>query len=143
MVISNLTAMISASVLLVFFVLTFVAWRRYLWAAKKVPDGQGDTCPYSLTEVFGERYLVNIPHQKGVRWLTEVFSRSAQKFPDFTALQIPHTGESLTFAELDARAENVAAAISPYLTGPDQVVAVAMSQDNWLMALISSSLSGS
>jgi non-ribosomal peptide synthetase-like protein len=46
-------------------------------------------------------------------------------------LQIPHTGESLTFAELDARAENVAAALSPFLTGPDQVVAVAMSQDNW------------
>ena len=46
-------------------------------------------------------------------------------------MQIPHTGESLTFAELDARAENVAAALSPFLTGPDQVVAVAMSQDNW------------
>ncbi len=37
----------------------------------------------------------------------------------------------MTFAELDARAENVAAALSPFLTGPDQVVAVAMSQDNW------------
>ena len=42
-----------------------------------------------------------------------------------------HTGKSLTFAELDARAENVAAALFPFLTGPDQVVAVAMSQDNW------------
>src|SRR5205814_9119235 len=58
-------------------------------------------------------------------------SRSAAKFPDLTALHIPHTGESLTFAELDARADNVAAALSCYLTGPDQVVAVAMSQDNW------------
>src|SRR5262249_61029230 len=48
-----------------------------------------------------------------------------------TALQIPHTGESLTFAELDARAEQVAAALSPFLTGPDQVVAVAMAQNNW------------
>ena len=38
---------------------------------------------------------------------------------------------SRTFAELDARAENVAAALSPFLTGADQVVAVAMSQDNW------------
>ena len=35
------------------------------------------------------------------------------------------------FAELDARAEAVAAALSPLLTGPDQVVAVAMAQDNW------------
>ena len=46
-------------------------------------------------------------------------------------MQIPHTGESLTFAELDARAERIAAAVAPFLTGPDQVVAVAMSQDNW------------
>ncbi|MGE3829370.1 MAG: AMP-binding protein, partial [Parvibaculaceae bacterium] len=33
--------------------------------------------------------------------------------------------------ELDAEAERVAAALSHYLDGPDQVVAVAMSQDNW------------
>lgn len=115
----------------VLFVLTFVAWRRYLWAAEKVPNGQADTCQYSLTDVFGDRHFVNVPHQEGIQWLTEVFSRSAEKFPDLTALQIPHTRESLTFAELDARAENVAAALSPFLTGPDQVVAVAMSQDNW------------
>ncbi|HEY6368961.1 MAG TPA: AMP-binding protein [Candidatus Sulfotelmatobacter sp.] len=113
----------------VFFVLTLVGWRRYLWAAERVP--QADTSRYSLTDVFGDRHLVNAPHQEGIEWLTEVFSRSAEKFPDLTALQIPHTGESLTFAELDARAENVAAALSPFLTGPDQVVAVAMSQDNW------------
>ena len=121
---------ILSTIITVFLVLTYVAWRRYLWAAEIVP-GQEDTCPYSLTDVFGDRRLVNVPHQKGVRWLTEVFSRSARKFPDLTALQVPHTGESLTFAELDARAENVAAALAPYLTGPDQVVAVAMSQDNW------------
>ena len=119
----------AASSFAVLFALVFVAWRRYLWAAETVPEA--DTCPYSLTDVFGDRYLVNVPHQKGIRWLTEVFSRSAERFPDFTALEIPHTGESLTFAELDARAENLAAALAPYLTGPDQVVAVAMSQDNW------------
>ena len=92
---------------------------------------QADTCPYSLTDVFGDRDLVNVPHQKGIRWLTEVFSRSAEKFPHLTALQIPYAGESLTFAELDERAESVAAALSAFLTGPDQVVAVAMTQDNW------------
>ena len=83
-----------------------------------------------MTEAFADR-LVNAPHQEGVQWLTEVFSRSAKRFPNFTALQIPHTGESLTFAELDARAEKLAAALAPFLTGPDQVVAVAMAQDNW------------
>jgi non-ribosomal peptide synthetase component F len=90
-----------------------------------------DTCPHSLTDVFDDRSLVNVAHQKGVRWLTEVFSRSAERFPHLTALQIPHTGECLTFAELDAAAERVAAALAPFLTGPDQVVAVAMPQDNW------------
>ena len=112
-----------------FLALTFLAWRQYLSAAQKVP--QADTCPYSLTDVFGDHPFVNVPHQKGVRWLTEIFSRSAEKYPHLTALQIPHTGESLTFAELDARAEAVAAAVSPFLNGPDQIVALAMSQDNW------------
>jgi non-ribosomal peptide synthetase-like protein len=120
-----------AVVFIIFLGLTFVAWRRYLWAAERVADGKTDTCPYSLTDVFGDRHLVNVPHQEGVQWLTEIFSRSAERYPNHTALQIPHTGESLTFAELDARAENVAAALSPFLTGPDQVVAVAMAQDNW------------
>ena len=125
-----MAAITFSTIFAVFFVLTFVAWRRYLWAAEKVPHGEADNCQYSLTDVFGDRHLVNVPHQEGVQWLTEIFSRSARKFPDHTALQIPCTGESLTFAELDAEAENVAAALSPFLTGPDQVVAVAMSQDN-------------
>jgi non-ribosomal peptide synthetase-like protein len=126
-----LAAIFVTTAVAVFFGLTYVAWRRYLWAAEKVPHEQADRCQYTLTDVFGDRPLVNVPHQKGIRWLTEVFSRSAEKFPHLTALQIPHTGESLTFAELNARAESVAAALSPFLTGPDQVVAVAMSQDNW------------
>jgi non-ribosomal peptide synthetase-like protein len=123
-----LTAIVLASTFAALLLLTFVAWRRYLWASE--PHGPADTCPYSLTDVFGGD-IVNVPHQKGIRWLTDVFSRSAEKFPNHTALHIPHTGESLTYAELDARAEHVAAALSPFLTGPDQVVAVAMSQDNW------------
>jgi len=56
----------------------------------------------------------------------------AERYPHLTALQIPHTGETLTFAELDGRAERVAAALVALpQTVPDQVVAVAMSQDNW------------
>jgi hypothetical protein len=46
-----------ATAVAVFFVLTFAAWRRYLWAAEKVP--QADTCPYSLTDVFGDRHLAD------------------------------------------------------------------------------------
>lgn len=111
--------------------LTFIAWRRYLWAGEHGPYDEIDKCPYSLTDAFGDRHLVKIPHQTGVRWLSDVFTRSAQRYPHHTALQVPHIGESLTFAELDAGAEKVAAALSSLLTGPDQVVAVAMSQDNW------------
>src|SRR5580765_3923422 len=109
-------------------VLTFVAWRMYRRGAVAAAT---DTSPFGLTDRFDERSLVSVPHQKGVRWLTEVFTRSAERFPDLTALQVPHTGESLTFAELERRAEEVAGAVAPFLTGPDQVVAVAMSQDNW------------
>ncbi|MEE9230182.1 MAG: AMP-binding protein [Acidobacteriota bacterium] len=122
---------ILAAVFVIFLGLTFLAWRRYLYVAKKSRSRQEDTCPYSLTEVSADRPLVSAPHQEGVQWLSEIFSRSAKRFPDHTALQIPRTGESLTFAELDARAEAVAAALSPFLTGPDQVVVVAMAQDNW------------
>ncbi|MEJ2178572.1 MAG: AMP-binding protein, partial [Gammaproteobacteria bacterium] len=111
--------------------LAFVAWRRYLWAAEDDPRTQEDNSPFSLTDAFGQDHLINTPHQKGIKWLNDVFSRSAEKFPDLTALQIPHSGESLTFAQLDAEAERIAAALSPFLDGPDQVVAVAMSQDNW------------
>ena len=126
-----MSVIIFSSFFLAFFILAFAAWKRYLWAAQRHPEDEADTCEFSLTEVFSPQHLVNVPHQKGVRWLTEIFSRSAKKFPHHTALQIPHTGESLSFAELDARAEAVAAVLSPYMTGPDQVVAVAMSQDNW------------
>jgi non-ribosomal peptide synthetase-like protein len=122
---------LAATLLAAVFVLTFAAWRRYLWALKEGAREPRDTCPYSLADVFGDRPFANVPHQQGIRWLTEVFSRSATKYPNLTALQIPHSGESLTFAELDAHAENMAAAVAPFLTGPDQVVAVAMSQDNW------------
>ncbi|MGB7451911.1 MAG: AMP-binding protein [Lysobacterales bacterium] len=126
-----MAAIILISVFMAFLVLAFAAWRRYLWAARKKPDETEDNCPYSLTEVFSDRHFINVPHQEGAQWLTDIFSRSARKFPDHTALQIPHTGETLTYAELDARAETMAAALSPFLTGPDQVVAVDMSQDNW------------
>jgi non-ribosomal peptide synthetase-like protein len=118
----------AATFLAGFLILAFLAWRQYLWARKwREPV---DKCPYSLTDVFGPNHLAKVPHQKGVRWLTEIFSRSAARYPALPALQVPHTGETLTFAELDARAESVAAAVAPFLTGPDQLIAVAMTQDN-------------
>ena len=98
---------LAATLLAAVFVLTFAAWRRYLWALKQSAQEPRDTCPYSLTDVFGEDPYANVPHQRGIRWLTDVFSRSAAKYPHLTALQIPHSGASLTFAELDAHAEKI------------------------------------
>jgi hypothetical protein len=62
-----LAVIFPATALAVFFLLTYLAWRRYLWAADKVSRGQLDTCLYSLTDVFDDRYLVIVPHQKGIR----------------------------------------------------------------------------
>ncbi len=123
----NLLAFVALTLLL----LAFLMWRRYLYVARKADEEGPTKCPFSLTNEFGDRHLINAPHQAGSRWLTDVFSRSARRFPDLVALHIPHTGESLTFAELDQRANAVASALSSLVTGPDQVVTVAMSQDNW------------
>lgn len=122
-----LLAAIAATVLLA----SYLAWRRYLDIASSASDGATDTCPYSVTEVFGDAHLKNVPHQKDVRWLSEVFSRSAQRFPDHVALQVPHTGEAMTYSELDREAGKIASAVSRYLDGPNQVVAIAMRQDSW------------
>ncbi|MFY0611522.1 MAG: AMP-binding protein [Hyphomicrobiaceae bacterium] len=109
----------------------YAAWRRYLWASEQDPAELPDSCAYSLTDRFSHDVFVNVPHQKNARWLTEIFSRSAARYPSHVALQVPHTGESLTYSELDTAAERIANALSHYVNGPDQVVAVAMSQDNW------------
>ena len=55
-----MVATIVTAAFVVPLVLTFVAWRRYLWAAEKVPEGKTDTCPYSLTDVFGDRHLAKV-----------------------------------------------------------------------------------
>lgn len=120
-----------AALFATFLLLAYIAWRRYLLASNQDPSDKPDTCPYSLTDKFDERTFVNVPHQKGATWLTEIFERSAKRFPDHIALQIPHTGEALTYADLNDKAERIADALSTFVTGPDQVVAVAMDQDNW------------
>ncbi len=122
---------LTLAALAAFLLLGFIAWRRYLWASGPVPGEPGDTCPFSLADRFGGDHLVNATHQQGALWLPDLFSRTAKKFPGLTALHIPHTGESLNYAELDRRAEEIACAIAPHLDGPDRVVAVAMPQDNW------------
>ncbi len=126
-----MAALVVGTAIAVLLAAIYAAWRRYLWASEQDPEQLPDTCPYSLTDRFGPNSLIGAPHQKDAQWLTDIFSRSAKKYPNHVALQIPLTGEQFTFAELDARAENIAAELSRFIDGPDQVVAVAMSQDNW------------
>ena len=70
-----MTAIYVATIFAIFVGLAFVAWRQYLWASEDVSHEKADGCPYSLTDVFGDNHLINIPHQKDVRWLTDVFIR--------------------------------------------------------------------
>ena len=123
--------LILAAIVTAVLVLAYLAWQRYVRIARSPTDCATDGSLLSITEVFGDSHLLNTPHQRGALWLTDVFSRSARRFPQHIALQIPHTGESLTFAELDREAVKVAAGLSRFLSGPDQVVAVSMAQDNW------------
>ena len=69
-------------------------------------------------------------HQIGARWLHEIFERSAARFPDFTALTIPESGESFSYAELDAKANRFADYIRQHLSGHDEIVAVHLRQDS-------------
>ena len=110
--------------------LTGAAWWRYRSVARATRAEPGETCPFSLTDRFSDHHLVNAPHQRGVRWLPEVFSRSAARFPNHPAVEVPGRGERLTYAELDQAAERIATAVAGFLSGPDQVVAVAMPQDS-------------
>jgi len=110
--------------------LTAAAWWRYRSVARATRAEPGETCPFSLTDRFSDHHLVNAPHQRGVRWLPEVFSRSAARFPNHPAVEVPGRGERLTYAELDQAAERIATAVAGFLSGPDQVVAVAMPQDS-------------
>ncbi|MEL0307434.1 MAG: hypothetical protein VW975_11070, partial [Halieaceae bacterium] len=68
-------------------------------------------------------------HQQGAEWLHEVFERSAQRYPDLCALSVPESGEMLTYAELEHRANRMAAAIGRYVNSPEQIVAVSLPQD--------------
>ncbi|MGD8588262.1 MAG: non-ribosomal peptide synthetase, partial [Chromatiales bacterium] len=121
----------TAWVCLIVLVATFAAWRRYLWVRTTCERDAPDSCAFSLTDRFSDHHLKNVPHQDGVRWLHEVFERSARRFPQNEALHVPNTGQRLTYEALDRRAEQVAGALTRHVTGPDQVVVVAMDQDDW------------
>jgi hypothetical protein len=108
--------------------LTVAARWRHRNVARQARADAGDTCRFSLTDRFSDHHLINASPQRGASWLSEVFGRTATRFSDHTAIEVPHTGEQLTYAKLDRAAERVAALVEPCLTGLDHVVVVAMPQ---------------
>lgn len=109
-------------------VLSTVAWWRYRWVQDH-PISQPDTDPYCLRDSYSPRPWERTPHQRGVRYLHEIFEHSARHYPDYPALTVPATGEQLSYRELDQRANGIAQALRSYLTGPNQVVGVSIDQD--------------
>jgi non-ribosomal peptide synthetase-like protein len=108
--------------------LSSLAWWQYgrvLQSTKPSPSSD----LYCLKDEPSGDLWIRADHQKGVEWLHEIFERSAARYPNFTALQVPTTGEQITYQTLNHRAEQIAAAIAPYLSGPDQIVAVSMEQN--------------
>ncbi len=108
--------------------LTTLAWWRYCHVLT-TSTANLPTDPLSLKSPPGRDPWIRAQHQKGVTWLHEIFERSAARYPGHTALQVPTSGEVLTYRELNTRAEQLAAEISRHLTGPDQVVAVSLEQN--------------
>jgi hypothetical protein len=78
-------AIVVLTIFAAFLALTFVAWRHYLWAAEKLPQPA-----YSLTDVFGDRHLVNVPHQTGVRWPRPGTPRAIRTRGAATLTRRPH-----------------------------------------------------
>ncbi len=111
-----------------FLTLTTLAWWRYRWVQDH-PVSPPDTHPYRLRNSNTPIPWERPPHQRGVQYLQEIFERSARRYPNYPALTVPATGEQLSYRELDHRANRIANALSPYVTGPNQIVGVWIKQD--------------
>lgn len=105
-----------------------LAWWRYCRVLQDIKTSPPADLYCLKDEPSGDLWI-RTKHQNGVQWLHEVFERSALRYPSFIALQIPATGEQISYQALNHRAEQLAAAIAPYITGPDQIVAVSMEQN--------------
>ena len=104
------------------------AWVRY---RQVVADNTSSPSPEpTLTQSYPSTPWGTHRHQEGARWLHEIFERSAAQYPELTALSVPETGDSLTYAELDQLANQLASVISDAVSEADQVVAVRLPQDS-------------
>lgn len=105
-----------------------LAWLRYRHVAAEA-DRPRDVKAVLKQSTPSQRWGAH-DHQQGAQWLQEIFERSAERYPHLPALSVPHTGERLTYAALNHRADQLAAIVAQYLSGPDQIVAVQIPQTN-------------
>jgi non-ribosomal peptide synthetase-like protein len=104
------------------------AWVRY---RQVVADNTSShSTEPTLTQSYPSTPWGTHHHQEGARWLHEIFERSAAQYPELTAVSVPETGDSLTYAELDQLANQLAAVIGDAVSEADQVVAVRLPQDS-------------
>ena len=110
------------------------AWVRYRQVVADKASSQS-TDP-TLTQSYPSAPWGTHRHQQGAQWLHEIFERSAAQFPALTALSVPETGESLTYAELDQLANQLAAVIGDAVSEADQIVAVRLPQDSAIVVAL-------
>ena len=110
------------------------AWVRYRQVV--ADSASSPSAEPSLTQSYPATPWGTHRHQQGAQWLHEVFERSAAQFPTLTALSVPETGESLTYAELDELANQLASVVSDAVSEVDQVVAVRLPQNSAIIVAL-------
>ena len=104
------------------------AWVRYRHVVANNPCSPSSDP--TLTQSYPSTPWGTHQHQHGARWLHEIFERSAAQFPGLTALSIPEAEASLTYAELDRLANQLASVIGDSVSQADQIVAVRLPQNS-------------
>ncbi|MCA1191392.1 non-ribosomal peptide synthase/polyketide synthase [Saccharopolyspora sp. 6V] len=111
---------------------------RLLDAATRQPDS-----PLSGTELVAPAELARLvrgdnrggPHPE-TRW-TDGFHEVVRTTPDAIAVECAQSGTSLSYAELDRRANALAHRLAAYGAGPEQVVAVVLPRSyEWIEAVL-------
>lgn len=92
-----------------------VLHRRYLDTANAGKNKEKD--PFAATRdqhqssvkesVPADLFTTALHHQRGVRWLHEIFERSAAQFPHASCFRVADSPQTFSFAEFSVRAEAV------------------------------------
>ena len=89
-----------------------------------------------LKETSAVTVFINFPHQEGVKYVHELFERSADRYPAMPCVKIAGMDEVYTYQEMEAMANRIAQALSKTkaVTEPDVTVCVFMLRGPLLLA---------